>query len=99
MSQENLDRFFAEIDILKTRINSKLPFIWVFGAGAEEVKNIGKINHKLNPGHPKFRLYDGLSSYRARFFQWISQEENTNIEIEKYICMPEDYPEKIIQNG
>ena len=89
MSQENLDRFYAEIDILKTRINSKLPFIWVFGAGAEEVKNIDNIDHELNPGHPKFRLYDGLSSCRAKFFQWILKN-NRNINI---IRIPEYYPE------
>lgn len=92
MSKDILAQFIEQIDISQTHINDKLPFIWVFGAGAEDVKRIGSINDTLNPDHAQFSLYHGLTSHRAKFFQWILQQ-GQNIDIAKNICIPEQYPE------
>lgn len=90
--QEKLEYFIRMIDPSKTHIKGKLPFIWVFGNGAEHVERIEKIKDKLNPGHQDFSLYDDLSSNRAKFFQWSLCTSNAN-ELTKSIRIPEQYKE------
>ncbi|WP_225757057.1 retron St85 family effector protein [Cardiobacterium sp. Marseille-Q4385] len=90
--QEDLDRFINMIDPLQTHIKGKLPFIWVFGNGAEQIKRIGCVTDEFHPTHLKFSLYRELSSNRAKFFQWSLYTEKSN-ELTKLIRIPEQYPE------
>ena len=90
--QEDLNNFFDMIDPSQTHIKGKLPFIWVFGAGAEHVKRIDTITDKLNPGHSEFFLYDELSSNGAKFVQWCYLHYESNILVQS-IRIPEQYPE------
>lgn len=91
MQKNWLDKFLNKIDIQKTHIKSKLPFIWVFGAGGTEISNINNINHILYPEHKEFQLYNNLISSRAKFLQWSLLPENSKNEIVKCICIPEQY--------
>ncbi|WP_448757238.1 retron St85 family effector protein [Aggregatibacter sp.] len=88
---QNLKKYFFElINPNKTQIKYKLPFIWVFGSGAELIKRIEQIKDKLNPNHKKFSPYKGLNSFRAGFMQWSKIIEH---DIVDSLTVPEFYPE------
>lgn len=84
------DIFLKLINPTKTQIKSKLPFIWVFGSGGDEVLNIEQITHPFNPSHKDFIAYNNVNSYRAKFIQW---SKCSGHYISEHLVVPEFYPE------
>lgn len=88
---QNLKKYFFElIDPNKTQIKYKLPFIWVFGSGAESIKRIEQIKDPLSPTHENFRPYNEITSFRAGFIQW---SKTTSHDIVDNLTVPESYPQ------
>lgn len=82
--------FLDLINPSKTQIKGKLPFIWVFGSGGDDIKKIEQIKDPLNPDHPDFIPYQGLNSFRSRFIQWSKRIKH---EISNSLNVPESYPQ------
>jgi hypothetical protein len=82
--------FLKLVNPQKTQIIGKLPFIWVFGSGGEDVKKIETIANPLNPGHQDFEAYKNINSYRAKFIQW---SRNNQHSLSELLTVPEMYPE------
>lgn len=82
--------FLKLVNPQKTQIIGKLPFIWVFGSGGEDVQKIETIANPLNPGHKDFEAYKNINSYRAKFIQW---SRNNQHSLSKWLTVPEMYPE------
>lgn len=93
--KDNLEKFLNIIDVSKTHITGKLPFIWVFGSGGDDVIDILKINSPLNPGHKEYKLFKNINYNRPKYVQWCLEYKH---DIEKYIKFPEQYPEWIYFN-
>ncbi|OXS17217.1 hypothetical protein CEB51_08515, partial [Haemophilus influenzae] len=88
---QNLKKYFFElIDPNKTQIKYKLPFIWVFGSGAESIKRIEQIKDPLSPTHENFRPYNEITSFRAGFIQW---SKTISHDIVDNLTVPESYPQ------
>ncbi|HHF5419173.1 TPA: retron St85 family effector protein [Haemophilus influenzae] len=88
---QNLKKYFFElIDPNKTQIKYKLPFIWVFGSGAESIKRIEQIKDPLSPTHKNFRPYNEITSFRAGFIQW---SKTISHDIVDNLTVPESYPQ------
>lgn len=84
------DTFLELINPAKTQIKGKLPFIWVFGSGGDDIKKIEQIKDPLNPTHEEFKLYNNIQSNRAKFIQWSKANKH---DISEYLSVPETYPE------
>ncbi|VGM96658.1 Uncharacterised protein [uncultured Avibacterium sp.] len=86
---EKAKTYFLElINPQKTQVKDKLNFVWVFGAGGGDVLSIDKIDNKLNPGHPDFIPYQGITSNRAKFIQWSKANQHDICEL---LQVPEMY--------
>lgn len=90
--KDKFQNFLKIINIDKTHIKDKLPFIWVFGAGGEHVLDMHKINNPLHPEHHQFLAYKDLTAQRAKYIQWCLREVHV---ISKFVRVPEQYPEWI----
>lgn len=90
MIDDDYDDFIKLINPKKTQIKAKLPFIWVFGAGGDEIRKIEQIKDPLSPGHEDFVPYENLSSFRSRFIQWSKTSKH---EISDKLSVPESYPD------
>lgn len=84
------DNFFSLINPQKTQIKSKLPFIWVFGAGSTEISRMEQIHDPISPYNEKCIPYKDISSFRAKFIQWSKKNHH---HISNYLVVPESYPE------
>ncbi len=78
----------------KTKVKDRLSFVWLFGSGADAIKDIDNISNSLSPSNKNFKkenLFHNIRSNRAKFYQWlIFNNEYRDIE---YYKTPEHYPE------
>ncbi|WP_419852085.1 retron St85 family effector protein [Actinobacillus pleuropneumoniae] len=83
------DIFLETINPEKTQIKGKLPFIWVFGSGGDDIKRIEQIRDPLYPFHPEHIPYHRINSFRAKFIQWSKTSGHV---ISDRLVVPESYP-------
>ncbi|VTU06208.1 Uncharacterised protein [Actinobacillus indolicus] len=83
------DTFLELINPAKTQIKGKLPFIWVFGSGGDDIKKIEQIKDPLYPYHTDHVAYKNINSFRAKFIQW---SKTSNHYLSDRLVVPESYP-------
>ncbi len=78
----------------KTKVKDRLSFVWLFGSGADAIKDIDNVSNSLSPSNKDFKkenLFHDIKSNRARFYQWLIF--NNKYDDIEYYKTPEHYPE------